>query len=66
MKDQLGPISKAVAGALAGVIIAALAKYNINLGGEFAAGLEVVINGIVAALIGYVVVYFAPRNTEGK
>jgi hypothetical protein len=63
---NFGPVSKAIAGAVAGLIIAALARWNINLGGEYADALETLINGVVAALIGYGVVYLAPRNQDPR
>lgn len=52
-------ISKAVAGAVAALLVGFLAKKNVVLD---EGSLGVVLEGLVAALIGFVTVYFAPKN----
>lgn len=59
---ELSKVSKAVAGALAGLLIAALAKYNVVLDLETSAAVATLLNAAVAAVLGFVTVYFAPKN----
>lgn len=59
---EVSRVSKAIAGAVVAVIVAALAKYNITLGAEVAGALGVLIDAVAAAVIGYLVVYIAPKN----
>jgi predicted permease len=56
--------SKAIAGAVAALIAALLAKYGISLLPEVSEAVDVLLNAIVALVIGYVGVYIAPKNTE--
>jgi hypothetical protein len=53
-------ISKAIAGALATVIVAWLARHDVIIDSPV---VETAIEFIVAAGIGFVTVYLAPRNT---
>lgn len=61
---QLSNVSKAIAGAVVATLIALLAKYNVVLDVEQSAAVTVLINGVIAAVLGYVAVYFAPKNKE--
>lgn len=56
--------SKAIAGAITALIAALLAKYGISLLPEVNEALDVLLNAAIAALIGYVGVYLAPKNAE--
>lgn len=58
---DLKVISKAVAGAVAALVVAFLAKKNVLID---EGSLGTVIEGVVVALIGFVTVYFAPKNSE--
>lgn len=55
---NLQSFSKALAGALVTAVVAYLAKHNVVLGSDIAGALNV----LVAAAIGFVGVYLAPRN----
>lgn len=57
---DLRTISKAIAGALAGLVIMLMAKYNIVIADGLPDALEVVIG----ALITFITVYLAPRNAD--
>jgi predicted RND superfamily exporter protein len=61
--EALKPISKAVAGALAAIIAGFAAKL---LGSfytpEVSDSIGVIVNSIVLALVGFLVVYFSPKN----
>lgn len=61
---NLSNVSKAIAGAVAAALIAVLAKYNVVLDVDQSMAVSVLLNGLVAAVIGYVAVYFAPKNTN--
>lgn len=52
--------SKALAGAIVAVLVALLAKYGIVLGDELNAAITI----LVAAGIGFIGVYIAPKNKE--
>ena len=56
--ETLKPISKAVAGGLAGALVAFLMKHNIVIADGMADAIEIVIGGAITALI----VYLAPKN----
>lgn len=56
---DLAKVSKAIAGAVATVLVGWLAKHGVT-GDELAPAIEV----ILAAVIGFVVVYLSPKNQE--
>lgn len=60
-------VSKALAGALAAIVAAQLAKW---LGSvytpELDGAIRILVDVIVTGVIGYVVVYLAPKNKETK
>lgn len=58
MLNQFQPVSKAIAGALAGAIVLFLAKQNVVIADDLNDALEV----ILSALITGVVVFLAPKN----
>jgi hypothetical protein len=62
MLNSLKPVSKAIAGTLAGLIVAFLMKHNIVIADGLSDALEVVISAVIVG----VVVYFAPKNEETK
>lgn len=66
MLEALKPVSKAIAGAVAALVVAWLAQIDWRLGDDEKTALELLINGGLAALIGYLSVYFAPKNKEIK
>jgi hypothetical protein len=55
---NLQSLSKALAGAIVTAVVAYLAKHNVVLGADAAGAL----NMVIAAVIGFVGVYLAPRN----
>lgn len=57
--ESLQKVSKAVAGAVATVVVAWLAQRNIIIEG---ADISTLVETLIAAGIGFVAVYFAPRN----
>lgn len=60
MLEALRPISKMIAGALAGAAVVWMTKNNIIIADGFQDALEVLIGGIVTAAI----VYLSPSNTK--
>lgn len=63
---DLKTVSKAIAGALMAVIGGLLIKYQINLPPEFSGALEVVLDTIILAGLGYVGVWASPANKVVK
>lgn len=63
---QLPAFSKAIAGALAGVLIGLLARYGFNTTEDVNNAIEVIVTALVSAVSGFVVVYFSPKNKEVK
>jgi hypothetical protein len=59
---DLKKVSKALAGAGAAILVALLGKLGVMLPAEFSSALEVVLDLIIAALIGYLAVYLVPKN----
>lgn len=59
---NLAPVSKAIAGAIVTALVALLAKYSIVLDPEVSSAVGVIVYAVVAAVIGYIGVYFAPKN----
>lgn len=55
-------VSKALAGAAAAVFASLLVKWGVNLPPEFSAAVELILDSVITGAIGYVVVYFAPKN----
>jgi SpoU rRNA methylase family enzyme len=58
MLEAFKPISKALAGAVAGAIVLFMAKYNIIIADDLNDAIEVLISAIITAVI----VYAAPKN----
>lgn len=56
--------SKAIAGAIVALVAALLTKYGISVLPEVNAALDVIVNAVIALVIGYVGVYLAPKNAE--
>lgn len=59
---DIKPVSKAIAGALITALVSYLSTKNIVLNEEVTGAVSIV----VAAVIGFVAVYFAPKNKETK
>lgn len=59
---ELGKVSKAIAGSLAAGVVALLAKYSIVLAPEVNSAVSVLLDFVVAAVIGWLAVYWAPKN----
>lgn len=57
---NLQPVSKAIAGAIVTAAVAYLSQHNIVLG----AGVSDAITVIVAAIVGFLGVFIAPRNRQ--
>ena len=58
---KIKEVSKALAGALVGALAPHLGMVS---GGEVAMGLTEILATVIGAVLGYVVVYFAPKNQE--
>lgn len=61
---ELSKVSKAIAGAAAAAIAALLLKYQVVLPAEVNGAIAVVIDFVIAGVIGYVSVYWAPKNKK--
>lgn len=59
---DVSKVSKAVAGALVTMLVAYLAKHGLNLDPVVSDAVNTLAVALVTAAIGYVVVYFAPKN----
>ena len=59
---DLKTVSKAIAGALAALLVGFLAKQGVTVSDEVNGALSVIIDGTLVALIGFLTVYFAPKN----
>ena len=55
-------VSKAIAGAGAAIVASLLVKWGVNLPPEFNAAVEVLLDTVVTGVVGYILVYLAPRN----
>lgn len=67
MLDQnaFAAYSKAIAGGIAGLIIAELAKYGLNLPIELVDNfVGVIVTAALGYLVGHAAVYVAPKNKE--
>lgn len=62
MLDVIKPFSKAIAGAVGGAITMYLAKHNVIIDDELRDSFEVFLGAVVT----FVVVYLAPKNTASK
>lgn len=61
---NLSPVSKAIAGAFAAVLVQLLTRYGIVLDPDTDAAVRVLVDTVTAAAIGYLVVYAAPKNKQ--
>lgn len=57
------PISKAIAGAVATMLVAWLARNDVVIDNAQVAG---IVEFLISAAIGFAVVYLAPKNTEKR
>lgn len=64
MNVDWSQISKALAGALAGAIVALLARYGMSVSAGATDALDVLLTALVGAAIGHMAVYLAPANTK--
>lgn len=62
---DLSSISKAIAGGLAGVLVAEAARYGFKATPDQVTLLSVVLTGVVGYIVGHVIVYFSPANSTG-
>lgn len=62
MSDYLSTISKAIAGGLAGAIIAEAAHFGFQPDAPTKTALSVVITALVGYVVGHAIVYFSPKN----
>lgn len=61
--ESISSVSKALAGALVSALVAYLGKHGVVLNDEVTGAVSV----LVAALLGFVVVYLSPKNkSKGK
>jgi len=63
---DLSTVSKAIAGGLGTLVVAELAKYGFHPDEVVVNALGVLETAVVSYVVGHTVVYFAPRNKEGK
>ncbi len=59
---NLKSVSKALAGALVAIVAALFLKWGIDLPPSVAPAAEVLLDATIAGIIGYLGVYFAPKN----
>ncbi len=59
---DLSSISKAIAGGVAGLILAEGARYGLQTSQPTKDALSVVLTALVGYAVGHLVVYFAPKN----
>jgi hypothetical protein len=59
MTDSIKSVSKAIAGMVATLVVAYLAKKNIVIEGN---DVSTVVQYAVAAVLGFITVYLAPKN----
>jgi uncharacterized membrane protein len=59
---NLAPVSKAVAGALVTVLVGYIAKHGVTLDPLVVDAIRTIIDAILAALVGFLTVYFAKPN----
>lgn len=57
-------VSKAIAGALVALFIGYLAKHGVTISDEINGALATIIDAIVVLVIGFIGVYFAPKNRD--
>lgn len=62
LKEYIPKVSKAVAGAVVTALAVMLLKYQIVLPEGVNEALKVVLDFVVSLALGYVVVFFAPKN----
>lgn len=62
----LQPVSKAVAAALVGAVIAVLARFGLSTGEDVNNAIEVIVTALVGAVSSYLTVYFAPKNKDAQ
>lgn len=66
VQTALQTVSKAIGGALAGSLIGLAARFGFNADQGTTDALGIVMTALVSAGIGFVTVYFAPKNVEQK
>lgn len=59
---EISKVSKAIAGALITMLVAYLAKHGFTLDPVVSDALQVIVTAFVTAVVGYVAVYWAPKN----
>lgn len=59
---NLSEISKAIAGGLAGLIIAEAARFGFQPDAPTKSAIAVLVTAVVGYLIGHIVVYLSPKN----
>jgi hypothetical protein len=62
MNLDVASMSKAIAGGLVSLLIAELARFGFNPDGDTLTAIGVIVTGVVAYLVGHLVVYLAPAN----
>lgn len=62
----LKTVSKAVAGAVVAAVVGLAARYGFNADQTTKDALEVLVTALVSAAVGYMGVYWAPKNKETK
>jgi hypothetical protein len=60
--NDLAKVSKALAGAGAAIVAALLLKYGVVLPAEVNDALVILLDVVIAAGVGYLTVYAAPKN----
>ena len=62
----LQTVSKAIGGALTAAVVALAARYGFEADESVQNALEVIVTAVLAAIVGFIGVYIAPKNQETK
>lgn len=61
---MIAKISKAIAGAISGIVVSLLATWNLDVPADAVTWLDQLIYAGVAALLGFAGVWISPKNAE--
>lgn len=65
ISSSLAVVSKAIAGAIVSAIVGLVARFGFSPDEDAVQALEVLVTALISAVVGYLVVYWAPKN-KGK
>lgn len=63
---ELSNINKAIAGGLAGLLVAELARFGFQPDDVTKNALNVLLTALVGYAVGHIIVYLSPKNKERK